>query len=461
MRYISTRGGIAPVSFTESVMMGLASDGGLLLPENIPHVGDKLASWRRLEYQDLAFEIMKLYVDLPDNVLRGLVASGCGAFSRAEVTPVVPLGNRFVLELFHGPTLSFKDVALQFLGGLFEHVLVESDRKLNIVAATSGDTGSAAIHGVKGRERMSIFVMYPRGRISEAQERQMTCVLDPNVHNFAVEGTFDDCQCILKELFNDRAFKDEYSLGAVNSINWARVLAQIVYYFYAAFRVMDATSTRGVRFTVPTGNFGDVFAGYVAKMMGLPIRRLILATNDNDILARYFATGIYSTGKVHATLSPSMDIQVASNFERYLYYSAGEDPARVRELMATFARDGRLVFDEGKTRAEADGFAAGSADKTATLATIREIYDRYGYLVDPHTAVGLHVATAHEAAGEPMICLSTAHPAKFSRAVEEAIGKDIARHSVLDGLSGLPTRFEVVPAKTEDVRNRIVGHLQK
>jgi threonine synthase len=303
--------------------------------------------------------------------------------------------------------------------------------------------------------------MHPRGRISEVQERQMTSVVDPNVFNLAVEGTFDDCQRVLKTLFIDRAFKEECSLGAVNSINWSRILSQIVYYFYAAFRVMDATSAAGVRFTVPTGNFGDVFAGYMARRMGLPVRRLVLATNENDILARFFATGVYSLGKVHATLSPSMDIQVASNFERYLYYAVNGDADRLRSMMATFEKEGRLEVAGAARRADEDGMSAGSADRPATLAAIRETHERRGYLADPHTAVGLEVASRHVADGEPMICLATAHPAKFGKAIAEAVGKDIARHPALDGLAALPTRCDVVPAVAGPVRDYIRNHVPK
>ena len=320
MRYVSTRDGGTPLRFTDTVLTGLARDGGLFLPDQIPDARARLDAWRRLPYADLAFEIMRLFADdIPDDTLAEMIRKSYAAFRHAEVTPVVQAGGIHILELFHGPTLAFKDVALQFLGNLFEHVLAKTGAEMNIVAATSGDTGSAAIYGVRGRARIRIFVMHPHGRVSPVQERQMTTVTDANVHNLAVDGTFDDCQDIVKALFNDLAFRDANRLGAVNSINWARVLAQTVYYFYAAFRVQDATGAAQVRFAVPTGNFGDIFAGYVAWRMGLPIDKLVLATNENDILARYFGTGAYSLGDVAPTLSPSMDIQVASNFERYLY----------------------------------------------------------------------------------------------------------------------------------------------
>ena len=443
MRYISTRGGGEPLKFKDTILAGLARDGGLFLPESIPEVSARLDSWRALPYQDLAFEIIRLFADdIPEAALRDIVARSYSTFRHAEVTPVVPVGPVHVLELFHGPTLAFKDVALQFLGNLFEYVLGDTGGEMNIVAATSGDTGSAAIYGVRGRERIRIFVMHPHGRVSPVQERQMTSVLDANVRNLAVDGTFDDCQDIVKELFGDLAFRDACKLGAVNSINWARVLAQIVYYFYAAFRVQAATGASKVRFAVPTGNFGDIFAGYVACRMGLPVDKLVLATNENDILSRSFNTGVYSLSEVEPTLSPSMDIQVASNFERYLYYLAGEDAVTLKRWMAGFKATGSLT-----TPGAAHGcFAAGRGDTAMTLATVREYWDRHHYLLDPHTAVGVSVGSLFLDASAPMICLATAHPAKFGDAIVRATGQDLAHHPILDALSGLPTRLDIVPA---------------
>jgi threonine synthase len=297
--------------------------------------------------------------------------------------------------------------------------------------------------------------MHPRGRVSPTQERQMTSVLDDNVFNIAVEGTFDDCQRIMKELFSDLSFKDRYSLGTVNSINWARVLAQIVYYFFAAFRVMRLTGAKHVRFAIPTGNFGDIFAGFVAQRMGLPITRLILATNENDILSRFFNTGEYKQGAVHSTISPSMDIQVASNFERYLYYRTGADALVLREIMAGFSTSGRLAVTPLPDGRIDDLISAGSANTAETKAIIRKFHKDYGYLLDPHTAVGVHVAEQHRHKGEPMICLATAHPAKFSEAIETATGQDLAHHPILDALNDLPTRCTVLPATKESVRNHI------
>lgn len=447
MKYISTRGGGEPLPFQETVLAGLARDGGLFLPERIPDVRDALSSWRSLSFADLACAVAACYIDdISEADLRRIVATSYAVFRHPEVTPVRPVGPVHILELFHGPTLAFKDVALQFLGNLFEHILRQTGHELNIVAATSGDTGSAAIHGIKGRDRMRIFVMHPRGRVSPVQERQMTTVLDDNVHNLAVEGTFDDCQQIVKDLFNDLAWRDAHHLGAVNSINWARVLAQIVYYFYAAFRVMDATGARRVRFAVPTGNFGDIFAGYVAHRMGLPIDRLVLAANENDILARFFTTGVYEATGVVPTLSPSMDIQVASNFERYLFYRAGGDAACVRRQMAAFQAEKRLSVTVPGGAAVDPLIRAGRGDTDATLATIRRFHEEFGYLLDPHTAVGVHVGLQHCDAAAPMICLATAHPAKFGDAIRRATGQDLAHHPLLDALADLPTRVETVPA---------------
>jgi len=454
MRYISTRGGSPALGFTDTILTGLARDGGLFLPEQIPDVRAQLDAWRNLPYTELAFEIMRRFADdIPDDTLRELIRKSYGTFNHPEITPVVNVGDLHILELFHGPTLAFKDVALQFLGNLFEYALATTNAEMNIVAATSGDTGSAAIYGVRGRKRIRIFVMHPHGRVSPVQERQMTTVLDSNVRNLAVEGTFDDCQNIVKALFNDLAFRDAHKLGAVNSINWARVLAQIVYYFYAAFRVQETTGAAQVRVAVPTGNFGDIFAGYVAWRMGLPIDKLVLATNENDILARYFSTGVYSLGDVSPTLSPSMDIQVASNFERYLYYLADENAETLRGWMATFKAAGAL--QTGIT--DHACFDAGRGDTAMTLATIRTYWEQHRYLLDPHTAVGVAVAQTCRSASAPMICLATAHPAKFSDAIVRATGQDLAHHPTLDALMHLPTRLNVIPAETATVAQIIRG----
>jgi threonine synthase len=459
MKYVSTRGECAPLTFTDTILTGLARDGGLFLPERIPNVQSQLPSWRALSYQELAYEIMSRFADdLPSEVLRELIHKSYATFRHPEVTPVVAAGETHVLELFHGPTLAFKDVALQFLGNLFEYILSKTDEEMTIVAATSGDTGSAAIYGVRGRKRIRIFVMHPHGRVSPVQEKQMTTVLDANVCNLAIEGTFDDAQNIVKELFNDLAFRDTNKLGAVNSINWARVLAQIVYYFYAAFRVQEKTGAPQVSFSVPTGNFGDIFAGYMAYRMGLPIDKLVLATNENDILSRYFNTGVYSLGAVAPTLSPSMDIQVASNFERYLYYLAADVkgmPAAqtLKTWMAEFKKTGSLSTGMKDHAC----FVSGRGNTAQTLATIKKYWDNYGYLLDPHTAVGVAVAEQFKKPDVPMICLATAHPAKFSGAIIRATGLDLGHHPILDAILQLPSRMEVVPAKKDVIAKIISG----
>ena len=459
MRYISTRGGIKPIGFSDAVMMGLARDGGLLLPETIPDVSERLEAWAALSYTELALEVMRPFVDIPEDDLKQLIDRSYATFRMPEVTPVVAVGDVHVLELFHGPTLAFKDVALQLLGNLFEYILKDREQDLNILAATSGDTGSAAIYGVRGRERMRIFVMHPKGRVSPIQEHQMTSVLDDNVYNLAVEGTFDDCQEIMKSVFGDLEFKDRFELGSVNSINWARLLAQVVYYFYAAFRVMAQTGAKRVRFAVPTGNFGDIFAGYLAARMGLPVGRLVLATNENNILARCFTAGDYSLGDVHATLSPSMDIQVASNFERYLYYRLGESAETVRVLMKSFVTTGKLLLPQEEDGSIDDLIVAGTGNTEATLATIREMQAEHDYLLDPHSAVGVSVGRQFVQDGEPMICLATAHPAKFPAAIEQATGKDLARHEVIDALADLPTRSDEVPADAMTVRTYMAARI--
>jgi threonine synthase len=458
MKYISTRGQIEPLSFSEAVMGGLARDGGLLLPESFPQVADKLDSWVGLSYQALAFEVMQPFVDIPDDDLRSLVDRSYASFRESEVTPLRRVGDVYVLELFHGPTLAFKDVALQFLGNLFEYQLERTQSHLNIVAATSGDTGSAAIHGVRGKERIKIVVMHPEGRTSDVQARQMTTVLDDNVFNVAVEGTFDDCQAMLKQLFNDLPFRDRHNLGVVNSINWARVLAQVVYYVYATLQIREREGVERVRFSVPTGNFGDIFAGYVAAQMGVPIGKLILATNENDILSRFFATGVYGQGVVVPTLSPSMDIQVASNFERYLYYRLGEDGDAVRTAMASFAA-GECIRVPHADKGDDALLTAGRGTTADTLAAIKQCYADSGYILDPHTAVGYHIAHQHLKKDEPMVCLATAHPAKFGDAVLQAIGEDVAHHPILDALNGKPTRCDRLPAEGDRLKAYLLEHL--
>jgi threonine synthase len=458
MNYVSTRGGVAPVDFAQAVMMGLGTDGGLLVPATIPRIdGDTLAAWSRLPFPDLALEVMTPFVGdaIPRDDLAERIRRSYASFSHPEVTPVVEVGGTRILELFHGPTAAFKDVALQLLGNLFEYLLERDGGRINIVGATSGDTGSAAIAGVRGKARIEIFILHPQGRVSPIQERQMTTVLDANVHNAAVRGTFDDAQGIVKALFNDLAFKDEYRLGAVNSINWARILAQTVYFFYAWGRLSRGDPQQRVSFAVPTGNFGDVFAGYVAKRMGLPVDRLIIATNRNDILTRFVHSGVYAAGEVYPTLSPAMDIQIASNFERYLYFLHGEDPAAVRNLLAQMAEGGRMAIREDLRAVVGGDFDAAAVDDATTLNQIRETFAATGYILDPHTAVGVKAAAGRSGC----VCLATAHPAKFNEAVTAAIGHEAPPPPSLQGLMDKETRCAVLDADVEAVREHICATL--
>ena len=459
MKYISTRGGIAPISFSEAVMMGLATDGGLLLPETIvPATPAEIAEWRGLSYQELALAVISRFVDdIPAPDLKELIDRSYATFSHPEITPLVEVDGLQVMELFHGPTLAFKDVALQFLGNVFEYLLKKSGGKMNILGATSGDTGSAAIYGVRGKARINIFILHPHKRVSPIQELQMTTVTDPNVFNIAVRGTFDDGQAIVKAIFNDLPFKEKHCLGAVNSINWARILAQVVYYVHAALKLSGPAGGE-VDFSVPTGNFGDIFAGHVARLL-LPgrIGRLILATNENDLLSRFVNQGEYSLGRVVQTSSPSMDIQVASNFERYLFYLYGNDPARVREAMAAFGASGRLVFSEKEQARIRGDFAARSVSEAETLETIREV-DRKGYLLDPHTAVGVRAAREFRRPGVVLVCLATAHPAKFGAAVARATGREPGLPPSLAGLAGQASRCEVLAAEVATIKGFVEKH---
>lgn len=460
MQYLSTRGQVKDLTFKEAIMMGLADDGGLLLPAHIPLIPpDELDGLIDLSYPDLAFNILQRFIDdIPASRLRELIQRSYATFSVPEVTPVVKKGNLYILELFHGPTLAFKDVALQFLGNLFELILTERKERMNIVGATSGDTGSAAIYGVRGKENINIFIIHPHGRVSPIQEKQMTTVLDHNVYNLAIRGSFDDGQRIVKEIFNDLDFKNEHALGAVNSINWARVLAQVVYYFYAWGQVRKNSNCNDVYFSVPTGNFGDIFAGFIAKEMGLPIRRLILATNANNILARFVRDGDYSIGDVVQTWSPSMDIQIASNFERYLYYLHNGDTAAVCNAMESFRQNGRLEFTAQQRTRIADDFLACSVSNEETLATIRDFYQATGYCLDPHTAIGVKAAQTSVEGSIPVICLATAHPAKFGEAVHQAIGHDPELPPCLNGIEARESRCEVVDADTEVIKAYVKAH---
>ncbi|MGI6655839.1 MAG: threonine synthase [Desulfobulbus sp.] len=454
MRYISTRGGIEPLRFQDAVMMGLARDGGLLLPETLPTVEpNALDRWRNLPYQYLAKEILGLFIDdISPETLEELVERSYASFDHPQVTPVRKCGDLYILELFHGPTLAFKDVALQLLGNLFEYVLAVRGGFMNILGATSGDTGSAAIAGVRGKKNINIFILHPHGRTSPIQALQMTTVLDPNVFNIAVRGTFDDGQAIVKAIFNDLAFRDTYQLGAVNSINWARVLAQVVYYVYAYLKLRKQGAD-SVDFAVPTGNFGDIFAGYVARRLLPPgcIHTLILATNENDLLTRFVNQGDYSRGEVIPTSSPSMDIQIASNFERYLYYLRDENGELVRQDMEQFAATGSLDLSAVHQRVGRD-FRSRSVSEAETIETIAAFHAEHGYLIDPHTAVGVRAAQELAVPERPVVCLATAHPAKFGEAVQKAIGEPPVLPPALADLEQRESRCVVLDADTETVK---------
>jgi len=454
MRYKSTRGKICDISFKDAVMMGLADDGGLLLPESIPSLtpGD-IEALCKLAYPELAFQILSYYTEgITSADLKDLIDRSYTTFTHPETTPVVHKDGVYILELFHGPTLAFKDVALQLLGNLFEYLLTERNERMNILGATSGDTGSAAIYGVRGKKNINIFILHPHGRVSPIQELQMTTVTDPNVFNLAIRGTFDDGQRIVKEVFGDLEFKSRYALGAVNSINWARVLAQVVYYFYAYGRVRRETGCHEIYFSVPTGNFGDIFAGYIAKRMGLPIKKLILATNENNILTRFINNGDYSIGAVVETPSPSMDIQLASNFERYLFYLFDEDAERVASAMAEFSKNGRLAFSDTQRARVADDFLSLSVDNAQTVATIRDFHASTGYVLDPHTAVGVRAGRELQGGDAPVVCLATAHPAKFADAVRDAISKEPDRPVSLAGIEKREKRCEIIDAETPVIK---------
>ncbi len=461
MQYISTRGGIDPIPFTEAVMMGLADDGGLLLPRAIPRIGSQtFASWKDLSYQELAFEIMSRFIDdIPESDLRDLIDRSYASFDTEKVIPLCHQGSLHIMELFHGPTLAFKDIALQFLGNLFEYLLEKNDSVMNILGATSGDTGSAAIYGVRGKERIKIFILHPHQRVSKVQEKQMTTVTDDNVYNIAIKGTFDDGQAIVKAIFNDLDFKEEQHLGAINSINWARVLAQVVYYAYSCLHINSHENDKTTDFSVPTGNFGDIFAGYIAKRM-LPegtIRKLLLATNLNDILTRMVNEGDYSLSQVVATSSPSMDIQSASNFERYLYYLLDEEPDRTRQAMTQFAETGKLDLTDFQDQIQRD-FTATAASEEDVLATIGDFYRKNGYIMDPHTAVGVYCALQHQKKGIPICCLATAHPAKFGETVEEAIGKPLELPASIVQILDKESRCEVMDADRNQIQDFVKKH---
>ncbi len=422
MRYISTRGTAPILSFEEAMLTGLARDGGLYVPEDIPTLTNtQIAAMAGKSYEDIAYDVMRPFIGdtFSDGQFRELIARAYTGFGHAARAPLVQLdSNHFLLELFHGPTLAFKDFAMQLIGQMFQAALSRSGDRVTIVGATSGDTGSAAIEAFRGLDAVDVFILYPHGRVSEVQRRQMTTPTETNVHALAVDGDFDDCQAMVKDMFNDFTFREEVKLAGVNSINWGRVLAQVVYYFTAA--VSLGAPHRQVSFTVPTGNFGDIFAGYIAKQMGLPIADLVVATNRNDILHRTLETGAYTKEGVTPTISPSMDIQVSSNFERALFDAYGRDGAAVAGQMDDL-KQGGFQISQGAYQMLKDTFKSGRASEEETQAAIKSYRAKHGELLCPHTAVGVHVAEAHLGT-TPMVTLATAHPAKFPDAVKAASG---------------------------------------
>jgi threonine synthase len=467
MRYISTRGGARPQAFTDILLEGLAPDGGLFLPEAYPKLqAHELAAMRAMDYRGLAFAILSRFIDdIPAADLRGLVDRTYTAqlYGSGDITPVRTLEpGLHILGLSNGPTLAFKDLAMQFLGNLFEYVLARRGAQLNILGATSGDTGSSAEYAMRGKRGIRVFMLSPQGRMSPFQTAQMYSLSDPNIHNIAVRGVFDDCQDIVKAIGGDAQFKAKYRIGTVNSINWARVAAQVVYYFKAYFAVTRADAEQ-VSFAVPSGNFGNILAGHIARCMGLPVRRLILATNENDVLDEFFRTGRYRAragAEVRATSSPSMDISKASNFERYVYDLVGRDAAELRALWQRLEREG--VFDLSGSasygRIAATGLLSGSSTHADRIETIRKIWRQYAVIIDTHTADGVKVGLEHREAGVPLVCMETALPVKFADVIREALGRDPERPAGYENLERLPQRVEVMDADAEAVKAFIASH---
>ena len=464
MKYISTRGATDRKTFGEVLLMGLAPDGGLMLPEHYPQIDRAtLDKWRGLAYADLAFEIMRLFAtDIPEGDLRAIInrTYTAEAFGNAEITLVRTLSDGLKIQaLSNGPTLAFKDMAIQFLGNAFEYVLKREGQTLNIVGATSGDTGSAAEYALRGKEGIHVFMMSPEGKMSAFQRAQMYSLQDENIHNIAVDGMFDDCQDIVKAIQNDAAFKEKYRIGTVNSINWGRVMAQVVYYFAGYFKATKSNDET-VSFCVPSGNFGNVCAGHIAKQMGLPVRRLMVATNENDVLDEFCKTGSYrprTAAHTHVTSSPSMDISKASNFERFIFDLTGRDAAEIETLWAEVGagKGFNLAFALDKIRNEY-GFVSGKSLHRDRLAVIKQVYEQDGELIDPHTADGVKVARELREAGETVVCLETALAAKFADTIREAVGDvDIPRPAKLQGLEDLPQKVQNVPNQAEAIKEII------
>ena len=467
MRYVSTRGGMAPQSFTEILLGGLCADGGLAVPENYPQVSPaELSAWRKLSYAELAYEILhKFCDDIPAAHLKALCAKTYtkAAFRTEAITPVKTLEpGLHILELSNGPTLAFKDMAMQLLGNLFEYVLEWNDERVNILGATSGDTGSSAEYALRGKRGVNVFMLSPLGKMSPFQTAQMFSLQDANIYNIAVRGVFDDCQDMVKAVNNDSAFKAHQRIGAVNSINWARVAAQIVYYFSGYFAVTKSNEEQ-VAFAVPSGNFGNICAGHIARMMGLPIARLILATNENNVLDEFFRTGRYRvrpSSQVQQTSSPSMDISKASNFERFVFDLVGRDAAMVQGLWTKVDAGGEfnLAGTPYFANVKEYGFVSGSSTHADRLATIRRVYQDYGVMIDTHTADGLKVGLEHRLAGIPLVCLETALPVKFAETIREALGRDPDYPPGCENLESLPQRFEVMDADADAVKAYIARH---
>ncbi len=460
MKYISTRGGMQPQSFSDILLMGLAPDGGLALPESYPQISrSQLDAWRGLSYAELAFEIIRLFAtDIPEADLKDIVTRTYTAavFGSEAITPVKRLSDGLViLELSNGPTLAFKDMAMQLLGNLFEYVLGKKGQSLNILGATSGDTGSAAEYAMRGKQGISVFMLSPDGLMSPFQRAQMFSLQDANIHNIAIKGMFDDCQDIVKAVQNDHTFKAKYQIGTVNSINWARVVAQVVYYFKGYFNATSSNDEQ-VSFCVPSGNFGNVCAGHIARQMGLPVQRLIVATNENDVLDEFFHTGAYrprGTANTYVTSSPSMDISKASNFERFVFDLVGRDGAAVKALWTDV--DAGKGFDLSAKLAEAAdkfGFVSGKSSHADRLATIRAVDATDGVVVDTHTADGIKVARELRLPGETVVCLETALPAKFADTIREALDRDPPRPAGFDGLEDLPQKVVVFEADAGKVK---------
>jgi threonine synthase len=445
LKYISTRGMAETLGFEDVLLAGLARDGGLYLPETWPAISAAtIASFATRSFADIAVEVIAPFTsgEISRDELRHMADQAYAAFDCADVTPLLELKPGLtILELFHGPTLAFKDVAMQFLARLMDHVLAKRDSRATIIGATSGDTGGAAIEAFRSSKRVDVVILFPTGRVSDVQRRMMTTPKEKNVHAVAVNGTFDDCQALVKAMFNDHSFRDRVELSGVNSINWARIVAQVTYYFGAASRLSKAK--RPLSFAVPTGNFGDIFAGYVAKRMGLPVDKLIIASNENDILPRTVATGVYAMKDVVATSSPSMDIQISSNFERYLFEASGRDADFVRSSMASLVATGRFALGRLWPLLQAD-FAAVSASESDVAACIKSTKDRYSYVLDPHTACAVAAAERIETAGD-IVVLATAHPAKFPDAIEAFTGSRPPLPPRLAHLMSDPERFETLP----------------